>query len=253
MVRISIYNEKGGVGKTTMSFLLASYLSYARGKSVCILDFDYPSYHFAELRNHEELLLKNPKSQLALWMKNNPSIAQPYDILQMPVNHAGVYTAEEVFPFINSLTGYDYLILDFPGRFTEDEPVAFLSANGMLDFVAIPTDTDIQSRQSALVVADAMKRQGVPCAVYWNRVSVHEAHGNGLRFKRGAEPFLKIGVPVMDETVREIKKLSRDSSELLFVRSTLCFPIKYINHWSPSLIPFIEALVSRIDKSIEHE
>ena len=34
MVRISIYNEKGGVGKTTMTAMLASYLAYAKGKSV---------------------------------------------------------------------------------------------------------------------------------------------------------------------------------------------------------------------------
>ena len=247
MVRLSIYNEKGGVGKTTMSYLLASYLAYARGKSVCVLDFDYPGYHFAEIRREEEAILINPKSQLSLWMKNHSSSIEPYDILRVPANNSGVYEAEDIFPFIQSTSGYDYVIMDFPGRFTEDEPVAMLAANGMLDFVAIPTDTDSQSRKSALVVADALKRQNVPCVVYWNKVSVHEAKGNGNRFIRGSEPFIKLGVPVMDEYVREIRKLSRDSAELLFVRSTLCFPIKYINYWSPSLIPFIEALVTRID------
>ena len=249
MVRISIYNEKGGVGKTTMSYLLANYLAYAKGRSVCVLDFDAPSFHFNALRMEEQIILKNPGSQLAIWMRNNPSPVEPYDILKMPTNTSGFYTPEDVFPFIKSITDYDYVICDFPGRFTEDEPVAFLAANGLLDFVAIPTDTDSQSRKSALIVADAMKRQGVPCAVYWNRVSVYEAHGNGQRFVKGSEPFRKIGVPVMAESVREIKKLSRDASEMLFVRSTMCFPIKYINHWSPSLIPFLEALVTRIDLS----
>lgn len=249
MVKISIYNEKGGVGKTTMTYLLAGYLAYCKGRSVCVLDFDSPSFHFHSIRREEKRLLQNPHSQLSLWMKNNPPSAEPYDILKMPANRSGFYTPEDVLPFVKNMSDYDYVLYDFPGRFTEDEPVAFLAANGLLDFVAIPTDTDSQSRTSALVVADAMKRQGIGCAVYWNKVSVYEAHGNGVRFQKGSEPFLKLGVPVMEESVREIKKLSRDASELLFVRSTLCFPVKYINHWSPSLIPFLEALKTRIDLS----
>lgn len=249
MVRLSIYNEKGGVGKTTMSYLLAGYLAYVRGKSVCVLDFDAPSFHFHAIRREEEQILQNPRSQLALWMKNNPPQYEPYAILKIPTNLSGFYTPEDVFPFVKSLSDYDYIIYDFPGRFTEDEPVAFLAANGLLDFVAIPTDTDSQSRKSALVVADAMKRQGVPCVVYWNRVSVYEARGNGARFDRGSEPFRKLGVPVMEESVREVRKLSRDASELQFIRSTMCFPVKYVNYWSPSLIPFLEALVERIELS----
>ena len=249
MVRISIYNEKGGVGKTTMSYLLASYLSYTKGKSVCVLDFDYPGYHFYEIRREEEMILQDPKSPLSLWLKNNPLDIPPYDIYKVPTNHAGVYQPSSVFPFLMNLGGYDYVIMDFPGRFTADEPIAFLAANGFIDFVAIPTDTDTQSRKSALVVADAMKRQGVPCTVYWNRISNYEAHGNGQRFAVGSEPFAKIGVPFMGQFVRENRKFSRNSSEMLFVRSTLCFPIKYINYWSPTLIPFLEALVTRIDNS----
>lgn len=243
MVRISIYNEKGGVGKTTISYLLASYLSYVKGKSVCVLDFDYPGFHFYEIRREEEQILRDPKSPLSIWIRNNPLGIPPYDILKVPTNTAGVYDPLYVFQFLKSLGGYDYVIMDFPGRFTSDEPIAFIAANGYLDFVAIPTDTDTQARKSALVVADAMRRQGVPCAVFWNRVSNYEAHGNGVRFERGAEPFRRLEVPVLEEFVRENRKFSRNSSEMLFVRSTLCFPIKYINYWSPTLIPFLEALI----------
>ena len=247
MVRVSIYNEKGGVGKTTISYLLAGYLAYARGRSVCVVDFDAPGFHFSEIRREEEAILRNPKSQLSIWLRNHPSANRPYDIYEAPYTTSGVFSPSEVIAFLESLSDYDVVILDFPGRFTEDEPVAVLAANGMLDYVAIPTDTDSQSRKSALVVADAMMRQGVPCDVFWNRVTTHEAHGNGNRFIRGSEPFLKMGIPVMEKSVREVRKLSRDSSELQFVRSTLCFPTRYINYWSPSLIPFLDALVSRID------
>lgn len=251
MIRASIYNEKGGVGKTTMTAMLASYLAYGHGKGVCVLDFDYPSYHFMELRSGEMLILEDPRSPLSVWMENNPPSAGPYDIFRFPPGKGGVYRPEDVFPYLENILsgGYDYVFYDFPGRFTPEEPVSFLSANGYLDFIAIPMDTDTQSRRSALVVADAMKRQGIPLSLFWNRVSVYEAKGTGERFRRGERPFAERGMDVMGEMVRDIRKFSRDSSEMAFIRSTLCFPGRYINMWSPAIIPFLEALKTRIDSS----
>ena len=110
-------------------------------------------------------------------------------------------------------------------------------------------DTDIQSRRSALVVADAIARVGIPLALFWNRVSVWEAKGDGARFRRGAEPFVSRGMEVMDLVVRDIRKFSRDPSEMAFIRSTLCFPVRYVNQWSPAIIPFLEALEARIDNA----
>ena len=252
MVRISIYNEKGGVGKTTMTAMLASYLAYGYGRSVCVLDFDYPSYHLMELRQGETLILQNPQSPLSAWLRSNPSPGAPYDIFRFPPGRGGAYRPEEVFPYLENIlsAGYDYLFYDFPGRFAPEEPVSFLSANGYLDFVGIPMDTDTQSRRSALVVADAIRRQGIPLTLFWNRVSVYEAKGSGERFRRGAKPFTDRGMDVMDEMVRDIRKFSRDGSEMAFIRSTLCFPERYVNMWSPAFIPFLEALKKRIDQSL---
>lgn len=39
---ISVCNQKGGVGKTTYTVLLASVLHYKMGKNVLIIDGDYP-------------------------------------------------------------------------------------------------------------------------------------------------------------------------------------------------------------------
>ncbi len=251
MVRVSIYNEKGGVGKTTTTAMLASYLAYAYGKSVCVLDFDYPSYHFMELRMTELGILKDPKTPLSLWLSHHPVPGEPYDVISLPPGKGGIYRPKEVFTFLENIlaTDFDYVFYDFPGRFTPDEPVSFLAANGFIDFVAIPMDTDTQSRRSALVVADAMKRAGLEVALFWNRVSVWEAKGDGSRFRSGAQPFVERGFDVMQESVRDIRKFSRDSSEMAFIRSTLCFPVRYVNMWSPAIIPFLEALKSRIDNT----
>ena len=100
MVRVSIYNEKGGVGKTTITAMLASYLAYAYGKGVCVLDFDYPSYHFMELRSSELSIAADPKSPLSIWLRNNPNKVDPFDVFSFPPGRGGIYRPEEVFTYL---------------------------------------------------------------------------------------------------------------------------------------------------------
>jgi len=251
MRRVTIFNEKGGVGKTTVTLLLAGYLAYAQGRRVCVLDFDSPSYHLRDIRRDEERILRNPRSPLSSWLRANTPAGDPYDIIAVPTSCGDTYDPGETISFLERISKgpYDWILLDFPGRFTPEEIVAVLAANGWIDFVAIPMDTDSQSRRSALVIGDALVDGGIPCAAFWNKVSFYEAKGSGVRFRRGAEPFLRRGIPVMDESIREIKRFSRDSDEMRFVRSTYCFPERYINYWSSATVPFLEALVERIENT----
>ena len=249
MVRLSIFNEKGGVGKTTLTALMASFLAYSKGKKVCVLDFDHPSYHLMNLRRSELEIAKDPRSPLASWLQSHPVGVEPYDIFSFPPGPGGKYSPFDIFTSLDNVFAddYDYFFFDFPGLFTEGEPVSLLAANGYIDYVAIPIDTDVQSRQSALVVADALTREGIPLCLFWNRVTLTEARGDGERFRRGAAPFYDFGFDVMQEKVRDIRKLSREPSEIAFIRSTLCFPERYVSKWSDSFIPFLEALKCRID------
>ena len=41
-VNISICNQKGGIGKSTFTVLLASYLHYTLGHDILVVDCDYP-------------------------------------------------------------------------------------------------------------------------------------------------------------------------------------------------------------------
>ena len=248
MKKISIFNEKGGSGKTTVTLMLASYLAYSRGKRICVLDFDAPSYHLCEIRSSELALLDDPRSQLSIWMKNHPGGPEPYGIMKAAPSDGDRPGVDDVLSIIETVSRgpYDYILYDFPGHFTEDDPAAYLPANGFIDFIAIPMDTDRQSRLSAYIVASALKGCGVRPCLFWNRVTSQEEKG-GKRFAVGAEPFRRLGLDVMEEKVRDLKMFSRDSSELAFIRSTICFPERYIRMRCPSVIPFLEALSGRID------
>ena len=50
---IAISNQKGGVGKSTMTVLLASYFHYVRGKTVAVMDCDYPQFSIQTLRDRD--------------------------------------------------------------------------------------------------------------------------------------------------------------------------------------------------------
>ena len=43
-VSIAVCNQKGGVGKSTFTVLLASYLHYIVGHDVLVVDCDYPQW-----------------------------------------------------------------------------------------------------------------------------------------------------------------------------------------------------------------
>ena len=52
-VFIALSNQKGGVGKSTMTVLLASYFHYVMGKRVAVVDCDYPQFSIQSLRTRD--------------------------------------------------------------------------------------------------------------------------------------------------------------------------------------------------------
>ena len=49
---VALSNQKGGVGKSTFTVLLASYFHYLKGYNVLVVDCDYPT---AQHQYHAEL------------------------------------------------------------------------------------------------------------------------------------------------------------------------------------------------------
>ena len=47
---VALSNQKGGVGKSTLTVLLASYFHYHKAKNVLVVDCDYPQHSMMTLR-----------------------------------------------------------------------------------------------------------------------------------------------------------------------------------------------------------
>ena len=56
---IAVCNQKGGVGKSTFTVLLASYLHYIVGHDVLVVDCDYPQWSIHAQRERELSLIEH--------------------------------------------------------------------------------------------------------------------------------------------------------------------------------------------------
>ena len=58
---IAFSTQKGGVGKTAFTVLLSSYMHYLDGKSIAVVDCDFPQHSIMEMRKRDsELVISDP-------------------------------------------------------------------------------------------------------------------------------------------------------------------------------------------------
>lgn len=50
---VAFSTQKGGVGKTTFTVLVASYLYYLKGYNVVVVDCDYPQHSISAMRKRD--------------------------------------------------------------------------------------------------------------------------------------------------------------------------------------------------------
>ena len=53
-ILVAFSNQKGGVGKSTVTAVLASYFNYVRGLKVAVVDCDYPQSGKTKGKGFEE-------------------------------------------------------------------------------------------------------------------------------------------------------------------------------------------------------
>ena len=58
-VFVAMCNQKGGVGKSAMTILLAGYYHYLKGLNVAVVDCDYPQYSLIRLKERDMRTVEN--------------------------------------------------------------------------------------------------------------------------------------------------------------------------------------------------
>ena len=224
---MTFFNEKGGSGKSTLCAMMASWLRYACGESVGVIDFDHPMYSVSEMRDLDLEVFSQKGREL---MRFVPPDAVPerdwYPVYRTDRPVMGPSDLQEMAAFMRMLSrDTSYLLLDFPGSFTDGDAVTWFMQKGLLDLMAVPVYTDRNVLLSALNVCGNAGAWGQDTAVLWNRVTRSERTPDGRdRLEPLSGLFTARGIPVLDARIPDLTMMRRDCRTWRFLRSTACWP-----------------------------
>lgn len=166
MTRFAVFNQKGGVGKTTTVLNLSAALA-RRGNSPLLIDMD-PQGHLTQI--HSDPPDRANKSLFGFYQDGKP-LSQ----LELPWEHVGhlipshreLIKVDSIFgrgpAILNRLKqGLDVVEKDFPGRYTFIDccpylGVLSLSAIFASDLVVVPIASDFLSLQGAQKVEKTLQ------------------------------------------------------------------------------------------------
>lgn len=147
MKTIALFNEKGGVGKSTHTVLFASWLAYHCGRKVLVVDLESPGVRMQSVRDSELSQMEDPSSALSRYLDMAGRPEAFWDIVS-PLSGVGVVTKKILDSVMEDLwkivaaDGYDYVLFDFPSGMTDLSPSFVVCGSGLVDLLVVPVDTE---------------------------------------------------------------------------------------------------------------
>jgi cellulose biosynthesis protein BcsQ len=171
---VAISNQKGGVGKSAFTVLIAGYLHYLKGKNVLVVDCDYPQFSIHSLRERDkQTVAKNETYKQLIVSQFSRLNKKAY-----PVITAGPDEAKDVADSFleTSDTVFDVVFFDLPG--TVNAKGIFKSIINM-DYIFTPIMPDRMAMQSSMAFVATVqdyinlnpKAPLKEIHVFWNRVN----------------------------------------------------------------------------------
>lgn len=226
---LAISTQKGGVGKSTLTAIAASYLDYVLGYNVAIIDCDYPQCSLHELRKREiQQVSKNSfYKQKAVTLFQTIG-KQPYPIICSKPEEA-ISTAHE---FLNKKPQtYDVVFFDMPGTINNSGMlITFLS----MDYVFTPMYPSRIVMESTLAFISNIKellatRKNLTLKdiyLFWNRIDGRVKRDLMDSYEKIITQLeLKTLKTIIPQLVRFDKEQSSDGNEAIFL-STIFPPDK---------------------------
>lgn len=223
--RIAVCNQKGGVGKSAFTTLLASHLHYTLGRDVLVVDCDYPQWSIYAQRERELAAVEQSDYyKLLLVRQFRQTGRKVWPVVRCMPADAETETAR----FLGS--GYQPAIIlyDLPGTVNAEGVIGILSS---LDRLFVPMKADKVVMESTLSFArtlhltlvqnGAVRLAGVH--LFWTMIDRRERTPLYAQYE---EVIRRLGLPLMQTHVpyrsRFNKELLADSTGV--GRSTLLAP-----------------------------
>jgi cellulose biosynthesis protein BcsQ len=220
---VAFSTQKGGMGKTAVTVLTASYLHYVCGYHVAVVDCDFPQLSiFHERRRDGELIVKDGYFKRAAY-----DMFSSLGIKAYPVKDSKPETAiEDAQTLINnSQKEFDIIFFDLPGTLNSGGVIKTLAA---MDYIFTPLSADRLVLESTLQYATLLNDNIISVGkgrikglhLFWNMVDgrektpLYEAYEGAI-----GELGLQIMKTVLPNSIRFRKEMSGESHSIF--RSTL--------------------------------
>jgi cellulose biosynthesis protein BcsQ len=170
---VAVSNQKGGVGKSVFTVLVAGYFHYLKGKNVLVVDCDYPQFSIHSLRERDKLAVARNETYKQMVISQFSRLGKKaYAVIT--ANPGQAKDVADSF-LETSETPIDVIFFDLPG--TVNAKGIFKSIINM-DYIFTPIVPDRMVMQSSMsfvaTVQDYISlNPQAPLKeihVFWNRV-----------------------------------------------------------------------------------
>lgn len=134
---IAFSTQKGGVGKTVFTVLVASYLHYLKGYKVGIIDCDYPQFSIDGMRKREEkIITEDDHYKLKAYQQFSQENMNAY-LIMPSMGEEAIQTAAKLTE--ESSEDLDFIFFDLPGTLNSQGIITTLS---QVDYIFSPISAD---------------------------------------------------------------------------------------------------------------
>ena len=214
---IAFATQKGGIGKTTLTVLTASYLHYVKGYNVAVVDCDAPQNSIADLRAREVKVIGESTYFKALACDHFRRVKKKaYPVVTSNAADA-LDDADRLLR--GDATKPDLVFFDLPGTLKSEGVVKTLS---QMDYIFAPISADRLVVESTLQFAALFHENLITTGIaktkglylFWTMVDLYRQIIDGMN------------IPLLETRLPDSKRFRRDLSEerKAIFRSTI-FPM----------------------------
>lgn len=220
---IAFSTQKGGVGKSTFTTLIASILHYRMGYQVAVFDCDFPQYSLLQMRERDlKMVMQNEVFKKIAHKQFTTINKKAYPIFQSKTDKV----LEEMETYIkNTEITPDIIFLDLPGTVNT---AGILKTLTNVNYIFSPITADRLVLESTLSFTDVLthilmkenqtKIQGIH--LFWNKVDGRE---RTMLYKNYSKVILDLGLQLMETTITDSKRFRKEGETIAktVFRSTL--------------------------------
>lgn len=225
---IAFSTQKGGVGKSAMTTIVASILHYRMGYNVAVFDCDYPQWSIVKNRERDmKLILENERFKRQAYTQFTELNKKAYPVISCRAEEA----VAKADTFLKQASiEYDFLFFDMPGTINS---AGILETLSRMNYIFSPIIADRLVLESTLsfmnvlngVLVKSGKTSIKSIQLFWNMVDGREkselyGHYESV-IKELDLSCMKTFIP---DSKRFRKELSAEAENRLTFRSTL-FPV----------------------------